>query len=186
MMNNRNKHAYKMQHWKRQLFYFNCGVFSLLSTHIGLLDFLPFFFEHSPIFPQDITSSPSSSSANTWNCVPRALPSHGPKLAGVGVSEPSTLLPSVKMYIFTFQIFQAKKCALSLIISSVRSSNSHPDLLLTQHHHHPLFQITPVLNTGLSLSEPLQLYQGQSLDSSAGYMYTLCARYCKIVQGSAR
>ena len=41
------------------------------------------------------------------------------------------------------------------IISSVRSSNSHPDLLLT-----PLFQITPVLNTGLSLSEPLQLYKG--------------------------
>ena len=32
---------------------------------------------------------------------------------------------------------------------------------------HPLFQITPVLNTGLSLSEPLQLYQGQSLDLSA-------------------
>ena len=31
---------------------------------------------------------------------------------------------------------------------------------------------TPVLNTGLSLSEPLQLYQGQSLDSSAGFMYT--------------
>ena len=31
-------------------------------------------------------------------------------------------------------------------------------------------------NIGLSLSEPLQLYQKQSLDSSAGYMYTLCAR----------
>ena len=45
------------------------------------------------------------------------------------------------------------------IVSSVRSSNSHPDLLLTQHHHQPLFQITPVLNTGLSLSEPLQLYK---------------------------
>ena len=60
-----------------------------------------------------------------------------------------------------------------VIFSSVRSSNSHPDLLLTQHQHHPLFQITPVLNTGLSLSEPLQLYQRQSLDSSAGYMYTL-------------
>ena len=43
-----------------------------------------------------------------------------------------------------------------MIISSVRSSKSHPDLLLT----HPLFQITPVLNTGLSLSEPLQLYKG--------------------------
>ena len=41
--------------------------------------------------------------------------------------------------------------------SSVRSSNSHPDLLVIQH---PLFQITPVLNTGLSLSEPLQLYKG--------------------------
>ena len=45
-----------------------------------------------------------------------------------------------------------------IIISSVRSSYSHPDLLVT--HHHPLFQITPVLNTGLSLSEPLQLYKG--------------------------
>ena len=44
------------------------------------------------------------------------------------------------------------------IVSSVRSSNSHPDLLVT--HPPPLFQITPVLNTGLSLSEPLQLYKG--------------------------
>ena len=44
------------------------------------------------------------------------------------------------------------------IISSVRSSYSHPDLLLI--HHHPPFQITPVLDTGLSLSEPLQLYKG--------------------------
>ena len=33
------------------------------------------------------------------------------------------------------------------LVSSVRSSNSHPDLLVI----HPLFQITPVLNTGLSL-----------------------------------
>ena len=39
--------------------------------------------------------------------------------------------------------------------------------------HHPLFQITPVLDTGLSLSEPRQLYQGPSLDSSAVYMDTL-------------
>ena len=45
-------------------------------------------------------------------------------------------------------------------VSSVGSSYSHPDLLLTQHQHHPLFKITPVLNTGLSLSEPLQLYKG--------------------------
>ena len=63
----------------------------------------------------------------------------------------------------------------NVFISSVRSSNSHPDLLLI-HPPTPLFQITTVLNTGLSLSEPLQLYQRQSLDSSAGYMYTLCAR----------
>ena len=47
---------------------------------------------------------------------------------------------------------------LIIVISSVRSSYSHPDLLVIQHH--PLFQITPVLNTGLSLSEPLQLYKG--------------------------
>ena len=46
-----------------------------------------------------------------------------------------------------------------VLISSVRSSYSHPDLLLT-HQQHPLFQITPVLNTGLSLSEPLELYKG--------------------------
>merc|ERR1711978_515058 len=46
------------------------------------------------------------------------------------------------------------------IFSSVRSSNSHPDLLLIHPPTHPLFQITPVLNTGLSLSEPLQLYKG--------------------------
>ena len=57
-------------------------------------------------------------------------------------------------------------------ISSVRSSYSHPDLLEIQQHH-PLFQITPVLNTRSKLSEPLQLYQRQSLDSFAGYMYTL-------------
>merc|ERR1712173_244375 len=49
------------------------------------------------------------------------------------------------------------------IFSSVRSSYSHPDLLLitTTTNTTPLFQITPVLdkNIGLSLSEPLQLYK---------------------------
>ena len=49
----------------------------------------------------------------------------------------------------------------------------------------PLFQITSVLNTGLSLSEPLQLYQGQSLDLSANswipYGYNRTS-----LQGSAR
>ena len=61
-------------------------------------------------------------------------------------------------------------------VSSVRSSNSHTDLLLTQHHHHPTFSdlaCRPLYNNiGLSLSEPLKLYQRQSLDSSTGYMYT--------------
>ena len=51
-------------------------------------------------------------------------------------------------------------------------SNSHPDLLVT--HPTPLFQITPVLNTGLSLSEPIQLYKGYNaitgLDVLASWM----------------
>merc|ERR1712016_501492 len=58
------------------------------------------------------------------------------------------------------------------IFSSVRSSNSHPDLLLT-HHPTPLFQITPVLNTGLSLSEPLQLYKGKTWQDSGILWNTL-------------
>ena len=59
-------------------------------------------------------------------------------------------------------------------VSSVRSSNSHPDLLLT-HHQHPLFQTTLVLNTGLSLSEPLSyikaimLYKGNHWTQCAGF-----------------
>ena len=55
------------------------------------------------------------------------------------------------------QLFCGTYATESFFVSSVRSSYSHPDLLLIQH---PLFQITPVLNTGLSLSEPLQLYKG--------------------------
>ena len=62
---------------------------------------------------------------------------------------------------FAFYHFRPNSLTL---ISSVRSSNSHPDLLVTQQHQHPppLFQITPVLdnNIELSLSEPLQLYKG--------------------------
>merc|ERR1711867_323534 len=45
------------------------------------------------------------------------------------------------------------------IFSSVRSSYSNPDLLVITTTT-PLFQITPVLNTGLSLSGPLELYKG--------------------------
>ena len=63
-----------------------------------------------------------------------------------------------------------RSVSFSYIISSVRSSNSHPDLLVT--HQHPTFSDLACLplynNIGLSLSEPLQLYQKQSLDSSAG------------------
>ena len=57
-----------------------------------------------------------------------------------------------------------------VFISSVRSSNSHPDLLVTHHHHQPLFQITPVLNTGLSLSELLQLYKSHQLSDGTDLM----------------
>ena len=80
--------------------------------------------------------------------------------------------PSSSKHFFFSSNLRIKVQKQCFLVSSVRSSSSHPDPLLTQHHH-PLFQITPVLNTGLSLSEPLQLYQRQSLDSSAGYMYTL-------------
>ena len=73
-----------------------------------------------------------------------------------------------------------------LFISSVRSSNSHPNLKVIQRHHHPTFSdIACRLSyniIGLSLSEQLQLYQKQSLDSSAGYM----TRKCKVAQDSAK
>ena len=38
--------------------------------------------------------------------------------------------------VHTFESFEVSQ---STFISSVRSSNSHPDLLLTQQHHHPTF-----------------------------------------------
>ena len=59
---------------------------------------------------------------------------------------------------YTFPFFT--QIYLPYIVSSARSSNSHPDLLVIHPPTTPLFQITPVLNTGLSLSEPLQLYKG--------------------------
>merc|ERR1711952_86582 len=60
------------------------------------------------------------------------------------------------------------------IFSSVRSSYSHPDLLVIHHPPTPLFQITPVLDTGLSLSEPLQLYKGYN---AKGNHWTRCAGF---------
>ena len=73
------------------------------------------------------------------------------------------------LVIFLFFLFLHEICGNHVLpsfayffISSVRSSNSHPDLLVitSTSTTTPLFQITPVLNTGLSLSEPLQLYKG--------------------------
>ena len=61
------------------------------------------------------------------------------------------------------------------LFSSVRSSNSHPDLPVTQQQH-PLFQITPVLNTGLSLSERLQLYI-KAITLYKGNHWTQCAGF---------
>ena len=68
-------------------------------------------------------------------------------------------ITTLNILLFTVYCLSLGKIELFVFISSVRSSNSHPDLLVIQQHH-PLFQITPVLNTGLSLSEPLQLYKG--------------------------
>ena len=66
------------------------------------------------------------------------------------------------------------------IFSSVRSSNSHPDLLvITTTTTTPLFQITPVLNTGLSLSEPLQLYQ-----TAFVYVTAISVTFCNSVLGA--
>ena len=77
-----------------------------------------------------------------------------------------------------------------LFISSVRSSISHPDLFVIQRQHHPTFSdIACRLSyniIGLSLSEQLELYQKQSLDLSAGYIYILCAIMCNILQDIIR
>jgi len=48
---------------------------------------------------------------------------------------------------------------LLVIFSSVRSSNSHPDLILLVNIH--FFSNTPVLNTGLS--DPLQLHISKAI-----------------------
>ena len=56
---------------------------------------------------------------------------------------------------------------------------SHPDLLLIHHPTTPLFQITPVLNTGLSLSEPLQLYQ-----TAFVYVTAISVTFCNSVLGA--
>ena len=74
-----------------------------------------------------------------------------------------------------------------VFISSVRSSNSHPDLLVI-HQPTPLFQITPVLNTGLSLFEPLQLSKAITglICWLHVYLMGTTGHHCKIVQDSAR
>ena len=72
-------------------------------------------------------------------------------------------------------------CDLTLVAkNTVLQAPSHLEIWLqwdstTGHYPTSLFQITLVLdnNIGLSLSVPLQLYQKQLLDSSAGYMYIL-------------
>ena len=78
---------------------------------------------------------------DVWTCLRRRW-ARSRALSGGAVSTMSSKWAEINL----------QNCTL---FSSVRSSYSHPDLLLT-----PLFQITPVLNTGLSLSEPLQLYKG--------------------------
>ena len=80
-------------------------------------------------------------------------------------------------------------------VSSVRSSKSHPDLLLIYPPTHPLFHITPVLNTGLSLSELYSYIKAIRLDIKAitgliswlhVYIVVTTGHHCKIVQDSGR
>ena len=80
---------------------------------------------------------------------------------GLHTSQPQGVEPALQIsFIVCLDSYDHFKLKHSwFFVSSVRSSNSHPDLLLT-HQQHPLFQTTPVLNTGLSLSEPLWLYKG--------------------------
>ena len=125
----------------------------------------------------------SSRCSKTFHCVPRLILKFFSQILELNITTKTHIL-SQPVYWLTpneevariikvivgagFQVgnkrFDLFVTCLVLFVSSVRSSFSHPDLLVI---HHPLFQITPVLNTGLSLSEPLQLYQGQSLDLSA-------------------
>ena len=63
----------------------------------------------------------------------------------------------LKAIVMVGDVVECQGIQVLVFISSVRSSNSHPDLLVITT---PLFQITLVLNTRLSLSEPLQLYKG--------------------------
>ena len=54
-------------------------------------------------------------------------------------------------------------CAEAVVRAGSYSTGCKETLLapsLVTHPTTPLFQITPVINTGLSLSEPLQLYKG--------------------------
>ena len=72
---------------------------------------------------------------------------------------PSKILNGFWKIPLTRPDFRLSDSYYSIFVSSVRSSYSHPDLLVITSTT-PLFQTTPVLNTGLSLSEPLQLYKG--------------------------
>ena len=92
-----------------------------------------------------------------------------------------TRVRSIICFFQTYQLlwFRPFNCNIIIIfitfISSVRSSYSRPDLLLIHHPpHHPLFQITLVLNTILSLSEPLQLYKGHK---ATGWFFNWSARF---------
>merc|ERR1711973_382836 len=69
---------------------------------------------------------------------------------------------------------------LNTIISSVRSSNSHPDLLLTQHHQHPHFFRSHRSSTlgfhllsHYSYIKAIMLYKGKIWQDSGILWYTL-------------
>merc|ERR1712052_37082 len=71
-------------------------------------------------------------------------------------------------------------CACLCVVSSVRSSYSHPDLLLIHHHHPPTFSVTHRSSTldfnflsHYSCIKAIMLYKGKTWQDSGILWHTL-------------
>ena len=110
----------------------------------------------------------------------------------------SSLLSSQYKFYFVDSELNGPKCTMYYmlpIFSSVRSSNSHPDLLVIQHHH-PLFRShrSSTLDfhflSYYSYIKVIKLYKGNQwthlLAICIVYLMGTTGPHCKIVQNSAR
>ena len=130
---------------------YKCISHNILQIFLSLfLDQITAFTFGIGVFFQDCTIAVSISSPNPLTFI--SMP---------WIFDPFPYNP-FPLFLIVYSIFTKALffCHHYCFISSVRSSYSHPDLLVIHHPPTPLFQITPVLDTGLSLSEPLQLYKG--------------------------